>query len=76
MKTNKTHNLLIATLTLTLTAISSCSSGGGEDTPTPPPPPVIEAPGKSALTAPANNAAQVAVLGCLHHLLKSRRIRL
>ena len=34
----------------------SCSSGGGEDTPTPPPPVVIEAPGKSALTAPANNA--------------------
>ena len=56
MKTNKTPNLLIATLTLTLTVLSSCSSGGGEDTPTPPPAPVIEAPGKSALTAPANNA--------------------
>ena len=52
MKTNKTPNLLIATLTLMLTALSSCSSGAGEDTLTPP----IEAPGKSALTAPANNA--------------------
>lgn len=54
MKTNKTLNLLIASLTLT--ALSSCSSEGIEDTPAPPPPSVIEAPGKSALTAPANNA--------------------